>query len=164
MAVKIIKYDIENWPSARLIGRKYEDSGHWGEWWENDWFTILEKQQSLPMNGNSYIGAMRVVNGEFEYWIGMFFPADSEVPEGFTYVDIEPLSYAVFYLYGNEHNSELFGVEPHNRCLEMLKEQGVKRYEDNWCFERYNCPRYTTPDEQGKVILDYGISIESYLQ
>lgn len=28
-----------------------------------------------------------------------------------------------------------------------------------WCFERYNCPGFTTPDEQGNVILDYGISI-----
>ena len=24
-----------------------------------------------------------------------------------------------------------------------------------WCFERYGCPRYTTPDEQGNITLDY---------
>jgi len=23
-----------------------------------------------------------------------------------------------------------------------------------WCIERYCCPRYTTPDEKGKIIMD----------
>jgi hypothetical protein len=33
-------------------------------------------------------------------------------------------------------------------------------WENDWCFERYNCPGFTTPDNNGNVILDYGISIE----
>jgi hypothetical protein len=33
-------------------------------------------------------------------------------------------------------------------------------WQNDWCFERYNCPRYTMPDNNGNVILDYGISIE----
>ena len=90
----------------------------------------------------------------------MFFPVDTVVPEGFEYVDMQPLEYAVVYLYGNEHNGELYGLERHNMCLEELKKQGFRRKEDDWCFERYNCPRFTTPDQQGNVILDYGISIE----
>lgn len=159
MAAKITRIEIENCPDARFIGKRYTDAGHWGEWWENDWFTVLEKQQGLSINDNGYIGAMRVVNGKFEYWIGMFFPTDADVPDGFEYVDIEPLSYAVSYIYGNESSGELFGLDMHNQCLEALKQQGLKRNEDNWCFERYNCPRYTTPDENGNVILDYAISI-----
>jgi hypothetical protein len=51
-------------------------------------------------------------------------------------------------------------METHDMCLEELKALGYKRKEDDWCFERYNCPRFTTPDEKGNVILDYGISIE----
>ena len=43
---------------------------------------------------------------------------------------------------------------------EKEKNNERKRKEDDWCFERYNCPRFTTPDEKGNVILDYGISIE----
>ena len=35
----------------------------------------------------------------------------------------------------------------------------LERKENDWCFERYNCPRYTTPDENGNVILDYAVSI-----
>lgn len=47
--------------------------------------------------------------------------------------------------------------------LNELKALGLKRKEDDWCFERYNCPRFTMPDENGNVILDYGISIEKWV-
>ena len=52
-------------------------------------------------------------------------------------------------------------MEAHNLCLEELRRNGWVRREDDWCFERYNWPRFTTPDEQGRVILDYGISVEA---
>lgn len=116
---------------------------------------------AVSENGDSYIGAMRVVNGVFEYWIGMFLAADSPVPDGYEYVDIAPLDYAVFWLYGDEKNGELYGIENHNMCLEEICRQGWKMTEDCWCFERYNCPRFTTPDEKGNVILDYGIAIDT---
>ena len=55
---------------------------------------------------------------------------------------------------------DFYTMETHDMCLEELKALGYKRKEDDWCFERYNCPRFTTSDEKGNVILDYGISIE----
>lgn len=160
MAVKILEVKQESCVAARFIGKKYEGGANWGEWWANGWFEILEKIQGLPINDDGYIGAVHIVNGMPERWIGMFFPANTEVPEGFEYVDMEPLDYAVCYLFGNETNGELFSLETHNMCLEELKAQGLKRKEDDWCFERYNCPRFTTPDENGNVILDYALSIE----
>lgn len=33
-----------------------------------------------------------------ECWIGIIFPINAKGPEGFEYVDIEPLNDAVFYL------------------------------------------------------------------
>lgn len=48
-------------------------------------------------------------------------------------------------------------------CLNELNALGLKRKEDDWCFKRYNCPRFTTPDEKGNAILDYAISIENWL-
>lgn len=95
-----------------------------------------------------------------EYWIGMFFSVEANIPDGFDYVDIESLEYAVFYLYDKEGSGDFYTMETHNMCLEELKTLGYKRKEDDWCFERYNCPRFTTPDEKGNVILDYGISID----
>ena len=160
MAVKILEIKQESCPAARLIGKKYTNGVNWGEWWENNWFATLEAMPSLSINGDAYIGAVHVVDGMPEFWIGMFFPVETKVPDGFQYVDIEPLTYAVCYLQDKEGSGEFYTMETHNRCLEELKVQGMKRKEDDWCFERYNCPRFTTPDENGNVILDYGIAIE----
>lgn len=161
MAVKILEVKRESCPAARFIGKKYTNGANWNEWRENGWFAKLEVMQGLPINDNGYIGAVRVAEGRPEYWIGMFFPANMKVPERFDYVDMEPLTYAVFYLYGNPDSGELYAMETHTMCLEELTAQAWRRKEDGWRFERYNCPRFTTPDEQGNVVLDYGISIES---
>lgn len=160
MSVTIKEVKRESFPETRLIGKKYENGPNWGEWWANDWFSILEKNQPLSINGDAYIGAVHIVNGMPEYWIGMFFSVEANIPDGFDYVDIESLEYAVFYLYGTEGSGDFYTMETHNMCLEELKTLGYKRKEDDWCFERYNCPRFTTPDEKGNVILDYGISID----
>ncbi len=160
MAVKILEVKRESFPAARLIGKRYEHGPNWGEWWQNDWFSVLEQKERLSMNGDAYIGAVHIVDGMPEYWIGMFFPVDTEVPEGFDFVDMEALEYAVCYLYDKEGSGDFYSMETHEMCLEELKSLGLKRKEDDWCFERYNCPRFTTPDEAGNVILDYGISIE----
>ena len=159
MSVKILEVKRESFPAARLIGKKYEHGPNWGEWWQKDWFSVLEQKERLPMNGDAYIGAVHIVDGMPEYWIGMFFPVDTEVPEDFDFVDMEALEYAVCYLYDKEGSGDFYSMETHEMCLEELKSLGLKRKEDDWCFERYNCPRFTTPDEAGNVILDYGISI-----
>ncbi len=161
MAVEILEVKKESCPKARLIGKKYEGIPNWGEWWENNWFETLETNQRLSFNGDAYIGGVHIVNGMPEYWIGMLFPENTEVPEGFEYVDIAPLDYAICYLYDKENSSEFYTIDTHNQCLEKLKEYNWKRKEDDWCLERYNCPRFTTVDEKGNVILDYAISIES---
>ncbi len=160
MAAKIVDFRQETCPKARFIGKRYVGSPNWGEWWENGWFDILEQLPQLPINDDAYLGALRVVDGVLEYWIGMFFEADTQVPDGFDFADVESMSYAVYFLYGNEQSGELFGLDRHNMCLEDLKARGLTRFEDNWCIERCNCPRFTTPDEHGNVVLDYLISVE----
>ena len=160
MSVKILEVKKESFPAARFIGKKYTQSPNWGEWWQNDWFSVLEKKERLLNNGDAYIGAVHIVDGMPEYWIGMFFPINTELPEGFDFVDIDSLDYAVCYLQDKEGSGDFYTMETHNLCLEKLKSLGFERKEDDWCFERYNCPRFTMPDEEGNVILDYGISIE----
>ena len=159
MAVKILEMKRESCPAARFIGKRYVDGSGWGEWWANGWFDIIESIPGLPVNDDGYIGAFRVVDGAPEYWIGMFFPAGTEVPEGFEHADIEPLDYAVFYLFGSETSGELTCDETRSMCLADLTAHGFDHRPDDWCFERYNCPRFTTPDEDGNVILDFGVAI-----
>lgn len=161
MSVKITKVTREDFPALRFIGRKYGANDNfgakWGEWWSNDLFTLLDKLGGHSVNGDAYIGAKRIVDGMLEYWIGMFFAPGTEVPEGYEFVDMDAINYAVFWVYGRENEVATF--DAHNLCLSELSKHGMVRREDDWCFERYNCPRYTTPDEAGNVILDYGISI-----
>jgi len=44
--------------------------------------------------------------------------------------------------------------------MSKIKEVGWKFAEDTRFIERYNCPRFTTPNESGKVILDYCVYLE----
>ena len=77
MAVKLLEIKKESCPAARLIGRKYTGAPNWGEWFQNDWFSALEVNPRISLNGDAYIGAVHIVNGMPERWIGMFFPVDT---------------------------------------------------------------------------------------
>ena len=157
----IMKIEKESWPSLRFIGKKYPGPANWGEWWANGWFDILEALPVLELNLDSYTEGVRIFGGKPEHWLGMFFPGNTQAPEGFEAVDIPAMDFALCYLYGDPDNGELFGLDAHNQCLELLKERGMTRRENDWCFQRCVCPRFTTPDENGKVTLDYLISLES---
>ena len=163
ISIEIRKVYKESFPALRFIGKRYTDKddigAKWGEWHQNGWFDEIETLGASPENDDAYLGAKRIQNGELEYWIGMFFPAGTNAPEGFVSVDIAPLDVATCWVYGNDPG-ELSGFDAHNQCLAELPKHNFVRKEDDWCFERYNCPRFISPDEQGNVILDYCISIE----
>ena len=171
MAAQIIKMYKEHFSTARLIGKRYTDGDRvdgifaekWGQWFQNKWFhKILGDSLSvMPDDFGSYLGFMRVIEGEFEYWIGTAFPPDTPVPDGFEYIDLGECDVATYWIYGNEQSGELFDPDVHERCLAQLAENGYTPKENAWCMERYTCPRYTEPDEKGNVILDYCIAIES---
>ena len=154
--MKIVGLERESWPACMLIGKRGTD---WGQWWAQGWFAPLKKLTALPENGDAFIGAVRVADGGPERWIGMFFPEGTPVPEGYEAVHIPAKDYAVCYLQDQEGSAAFYTMETHQACLAELAARGFTRSEDDWCFERYNCPRFTTPDEAGRVVLDYGIAI-----
>lgn len=170
MESKIIEVYKEHLPSLRFIGKCYTTAdriggfGHkWGEWFENGWFSILEKKGELKDVENGYLGFMRCNGSDpentFEYWIGMFFPVNTPVPEGFAYIDLAESDIAVCWIKGREDG----GIyDMHHACISKFQENGFGNFksDDNnrtYFFERYNCPRFTVPDETGNIILDYGI-------
>jgi predicted transcriptional regulator YdeE len=168
MSAEITKVYKQDVPALRFIGKKYGDSDrvdgmfgkYWGDWHQNGWFDVIEKQidkdlKTLYEDGDAYIGLMRCKDGEpFEYWIGVFMPEGTQVPEGFEYRDFPKATLGVCWLHGSE--GEVYGQE--EQCMKKLEEEGYKvanDYKDGfWVFERYGCPRFTTPDENGKIILD----------
>ena len=161
---EIIKTYKQSIKPSRFIGKKYGDGDRvgggfgakWGEWFDNKWFEAIEKQiggkaasNSICEDGDSYIGLMRDKHDEpFQYWIGMFAPSDTVVPDGFEYTDFPGGELGVCWIYGKE--DEVYGLE--GECGEKLEKEF--KVNTDWCFERYVCPRFTTPDEKGNIILD----------
>ncbi len=153
--------------AMRFIGKQYGDADRvggmfgkkWDEFFQNGWFGVLEGLTANPAatceDGGAYIGLMREKEGEpFQYWVGMFLPAGTPVPDGFQSVDFPAGNLAVAWLKGPE--SEVYKQEC--KCAERFTAEGYVPALDAqgafWCFERYACPRFTTPDDKGAIILD----------
>ncbi len=159
---EIIKVFRDPVPAMRFIGKKYADYGGWGEWFMNGWFDAVEGAMGGPdailavwENGGGYCGLERRGDVPFEYWIGMFTPAGTPVPEGFACVDFPAGTLGTAWIRGPE--GEVHGAIP--ACAAKLAEAGMEPLRDAdggvWSFENGLCPRFTVPDEKGNVILDY---------
>jgi predicted transcriptional regulator YdeE len=168
MSAEIIKVYKQDVPPLRFIGKKYGDkdrvdgmySKYWGEWDKNAWWDVVKKQcaidiKNLYEGADTGIGLMREKEGElFEYWIGLFMPESTPVPEGFKYHDFERSTLGVCWIYGEM--PEITGKE--RDCHKKLLENGYEVIKDPenalWFFERCIDPRFFIPDEKGKIILD----------
>ena len=164
----IIKVFRESIPSMRFVGKKYSNFGPmWGEWFANGWFDCIESAmggvdriKGLWKNGGGYIGLERRAEGQpFEYWIGMFTPEGTPVPDGFSNVDFPAGGLGTCWIYGKEkeiHNTKA--------CKASIQCADMNIWQDSnggvWSFENCICPRYTSPDEQGNVIMDYCYFVE----
>lgn len=164
---EIIKTYREEVPEMRFIGKKYTDFGNWGEWFANGWFDEIERAMggvdsilAIWASGGGYVGLEMRGENEFEYYIGMFTPAGTTVPDGFDYIDIPACAIGTCWIYGKE------GGDTHQTggCRPALERAGMRVWHDArgrvWSFENGLCPRYTTPDEHGNVILDYSYFVE----
>ena len=168
---EIRKIVEEHYPAMRFIGKKYTDADRdpvsegfdrkWNEWMVNNWFGPFEKLPKPAGMENDVIGLMGM-NGpdNFEYWIGEFTSEGTPVPKDYEYVDLPALSAGVCWLFGQPPG--IFWM--HEYCAAELLGEGLKPFAEGtarwYAFERYNNPRYTTPDAEGNRILDYGIFIE----
>jgi hypothetical protein len=167
MSFEITKVYRLEVPALRFIGKKYGDKDRvdglfgkcWEVWFQNGWFGLIEKQfagdlKNLYEDSDACIGLMRWKDGEpFEYWIGKFMPAGTNIPDGFDYHDFEKASWGVCWLYGKE--GELYMQE--GKCVQKLEKEGYKILSDDngacWFFERYGEPRFKA-DEKGNSTLD----------
>ena len=153
-------------PAMRFICKKdpYEGGG-WGEWHGNGWFGELEKAaggepivHQLYEDGDAYIGMLHLSKdfNLFGYYIGMFTPPNTPIPEGYIAMDYPAQNFGVCWIQGKDMGD----IQSQFRFLqEKINGAGMEiiREEDGsfWDFERYQCPRYTTPDENGNIIMDF---------
>ena len=161
---KIVKVYREKMPDAVLIGKVYHDedrnaqqtfSSKWAEWFQKGWFdTLCALNSSL---GEDYVGAMRMNGDVFEYWIGMIMKSGTKAPDGFEEIAVAGSDYAVAWIKGHD-DGQLYSM--HEDCMKAFADGDYKLAASPWYIERYNCPRFTQPDENGEVILDYMTSLK----
>ena len=173
--IEIIKVYKQSVNKLRFIGKKYDNANRvdgsfgvkvkWDEWFEHNWFKIIEDNISSNYNdtfedGNAYIGLLRNKPKEpFQYWIGMFTPENTQVPIGFKHIDFPKSELGVCWVCGKkEHVCFNEGIEIFEQCNEKLKNEGMDHIHDNenvyWIFERYSHTRSKVQDENGKIIID----------
>jgi predicted transcriptional regulator YdeE len=156
---------IQDLPAVRFIGKKYvfnirEDVDYrkyWEEWFKNDWFKPLESliDNNLFTDSDAYVSLNKnFPNKEFHYWIGMFVPCDTVVPEGYEYLDFGTNRLGVVWVNGFEPDI-YYQMHP---VYEKIERSGyrIKKESDGffWFMERYVDSRFQQKDENGKVTLD----------
>jgi len=176
MSAEIIKTYKESHPNLRLIGKRYTNddrnefgmfSHKWGEHLSGDFFAKLKAHATPdPTNGGACIGMCGLKpngdEGEFEYWIGMFFPEGTEPPEGFDYVDIPASEVGVCWVKGTEPDIYMQSAQ----CYQAIASEGMAAPQDMtemgrwWEFERYS-ERFDAPDADGNVILDICVYLKA---
>lgn len=163
--MEIVKVYKESMPHVKLAGRRYTDrdrdeSGtfarYWQECFREGWLETLKDCGAIPGVSGDLVGAMRMTGGDggFEYWIGALLAPDAEIPADFESADIPAGEVGVCWLCGNDKNGELYGMEASDMSMAAFSERNWEFFEKGWFFERYNCTRFTVPDERGNVILD----------
>jgi len=166
--MRLIKTYRETIPSSRFIGRRYVDADRdaygsygamWGEWFATGRFAPLAKLTRDTREGGAYVGLMRCTP-VFQYWIGVFCPPGTTIPEGYDHVDLPAFDVSTSWIKGNRENGEIYGERTHGSSVAAAKEKGFSIASDPWYFERYVDGRFTEKDATGDVILDYCIEIE----
>jgi len=171
MNAEIVNVYRQEIPATRFIGKKYfaEDSVNgsygalWDLWFEKGWFDEITKRTDEKKSKYLFdeigvtFGLMRdnTHNGEpFEYWIGVFMPENTTIPEGFVYHDFPKSSLGICWVHGTEPDIYWFCGKVRDKLTE---EQFIIIPDEHgayWTYEGYVCPRFTEPDEQGKKTLD----------
>jgi hypothetical protein len=74
---------------------------------------------------------------------------------GFQFIDIPESKLGVCWIHGPE--PDIYGKD--DLVLAAFRENNITPVTDAdgafWFFERYACPRFTEPDENGFVVLDH---------
>ncbi|MBE5776448.1 MAG: AraC family transcriptional regulator [Clostridiales bacterium] len=167
----IVKTYAQSAPSMRLVGRRYKNSDRqngtfahlWDQWFTQGLFEPLEKL-SAPIPGyadqDAYLGFMQVDEDDpdaFSYWIGMFLRENTPVPDGYEYLDVPANKMHVAWIRGKADTGEVYACNE-DVCLKALAENGLptRAQQGKWaCMERYQCPRFTTPDAENCIVLDF---------
>ena len=168
---ELVKFEIIEQPEIVIVGKlirvNHDDlqagknpiPAFWGKCFEEGTFTTLEALANFIHNP-AYVGYM---NSDYEYICGMMMKPGVPVPEGFAAHTLEPTKVAVGWIKGKKDNEPAIYANAHTLTEKAMLEKGMKfnsYIKLGWCMEVYTCPRFTTPDENGDIILDFYLPCE----
>lgn len=168
----LINLEVKALPCLKLIGKEMRHNmaammqgdnpmgAFWGTCFAQNTFVPLEAQGDKVFDP-AYVGVMLDWNrgdGNYSYVVGMLMHPDAAVPEGYYSADLEATSAGIGYIQGKDTGDVC--SQAHELTEAKLKEAGHRFSHMTWCMELYNCPRYTTPNEHGQIILDYYIPLD----
>ena len=110
-----------------------------------------------------YMGIIHSWPGDmsrFYYIIGMLFEAPpADVPEGCGVHELAGGPTICGYVRGRDESYVI--AQAHDLTMARVEKLGYSfDLERLWLLEGYNCPRYTTPDSQGRIIFDYYVPVK----
>ncbi|WP_024833748.1 GyrI-like domain-containing protein [Ruminiclostridium josui] len=168
---ELIKFEVKRLPGVKIVGKELRYNmealmkgdnripDFWDKCFADGIFSLLEDQTDFIFD-SSYVGVMLdwdKGDGDFSYIVGMLMKDGVSVPEGYYHKDLEETDVAIGWIKGK--NTADVCSSAHPLTEQAIKEKGYKCDNMKWCMELYNCPRYTTPDENGHIVLDYYIPI-----
>ncbi len=167
--VKVIKFEVKNFPESRVIGKSIRPDmnklnkgenpipAFWEKCFSDGMFATLESLSEFHLD-SAYVGWMGEWNDSdqtFTYLCGMLMKPDTPPPVDFCFRDIPETNVAVAWIQGVE--PDLF-QEAHQLTTKTLIEKGYQMNDNApWSMELYACPRFTEADPDGSRILDYYI-------
>ena len=169
---ELVKFEVIDFPATKLIGKeiRYSMAAHmqgdnripalWEKCFTDGTFTWLEAQKDF-VHDPAYVDVMTdwgKGDGDFTTIVGMLMKDGATVPEGYIRRDLPACKAVVSWIKGNAP-AELYAAA-HPLTEQKLRAEGYTNDKMTWCMELYNCPRFTTPDESGNIILDYYIPLD----
>jgi predicted transcriptional regulator YdeE len=166
---ELVHFEVKDFPAVLLIGKELRYSmellmkgenripAFWDACFADGTFTRLEGQKDGIFD-DAYVGVMLdwgKGDGDFSYVCGMLMKDGADVPDGYISRVLPASKVAVGWIKGTDTMD--VSSAAHVLTERKLKEEGRTSDKMAWCMELYNCPRFTTPDADGKIILDYYI-------
>lgn len=163
---RLVNFQTKHMPAIRVIGKGIRMNmdmkenpipALWEECFAKGAFKALEGMHGQIVE-KDYVGLICDWSKEtkaYTYICGMIMNSGCPVPEGFTYRDFPASAVAIGWVQGPEKDNY---KDAHVLTLYELERRGFKTNDGaGWWMELYNCPRFTQPQPNGEVILDYYI-------
>lgn len=166
----LIKFDVKDLPELCVVGKELKINiekhmkgqntipAFWDKCFADGTFAKIEELKDFVYD-DAYIGFMADwANGDgyFTYICGMLMKPNCPLPNS-DYIarSLSPTTAAIGWIQGT--STQDVCSTAHADTQKALEEAGYNSDHSEWCMELYNCPRFTTPDENGNIILDYYI-------